>query len=204
MIEWICSNKEWLFSGAGLTFLLYLCSLIYGNYKQRKQKSSNVSENNSEHINSSDSLNVTKNITKSTNWKKNSLPKSKESINILFIDDQNFNVINVLKKAGWKHTALKHYIKAIDDDDIVSAHIIFVDIQGVCKDLFTDEGLGLANALKTKYPMKKIVLYSAKNEGNRFDKTLRLVDACLSKNAEVYEFMQLVDDFAQQIWNEES
>ena len=197
MIDWILNNYQWLLSGVGVVFLGWLYRYISG----KKEKFNNEA--------TIDNVGVTiNNFVASASSSPERVEKrdhnhSKESINILFIDDNDFNVVNLLKQAGWKHTSLKHSVKSIDDTVILSAHIIFVDIQGVCGELFKDEGLGLARALKEKYHDKKIVLYSANNNGDRFDRTLRIVDGCLPKNAEVYEFMQLVDDFATQIWNEE-
>ena len=80
--------------------------------------------------------------------------------------------------------------------EITEANILFIDIQGVGKELnFQEEGLGLASALKERYPMKKIIIYSAETKGDRFNKILTQVDYFLAKNSDSYEFQKLVEDY---------
>jgi len=55
--------------------------------------------------------------------------------------------------------------------------------------------LGLALSLKKKYPGKKLVIYSSETKGERFHEALRMADSFLPKNAEPYEFLQLVEQF---------
>lgn len=77
----------------------------------------------------------------------------------------------------------------------MKSDIFFVDIQGVGKKLdFQDEGLGLANALKNKYPNKKVVIYSAENRGDRFHEALKKADDSLPKNAEPFQFQQTIEN----------
>ena len=102
-----------------------------------------------------------------------------------------------LKKAGWKNTKSVKDITDLDDYKAKEADIIFVDINGVGKTLFEDQGLGLASALKKKYPEKKIVIYSSETKGDRFHKALREVDDCLSKDAEPYQFVNLIETLCQ-------
>jgi len=83
---------------------------------------------------------------------------------------------------------------------MLEADILFIDIQGVGKAMkFADEGLGLASAIKNKFPKKKLIIYSAQTTGERFHEALKKADYSLPKNAEPYEFIRLVDDFAQTI-----
>jgi len=121
--------------------------------------------------------------------------RCKDRTRILFIDDDlKFKVVSILKAAGWNHTKAVKDIKALDIEDAREAHIFFVDIQGVGKAMgFDDQGLGLAYALKTKYPHKKVVIYSSDQNGDRFHKAFNVVDYQLYKNAEPYEFINLVE-----------
>ena len=112
-------------------------------------------------------------------------------------------MVNILKQSGWLNTSSRKDIEDLDAQIVKQANIIFVDINGVGTKLqFRNQGLGLAGALKDKYPNKKIIIYSAETTGNRFDKVLQKVDYCLPKNAEPYEFIQLVDQFAMEIYEE--
>ncbi|ATV43813.1 response regulator [Pectobacterium brasiliense] len=116
---------------------------------------------------------------------------------ILFIDDEKFLVIDILKNSGWEKTTRINDVKALNQKEIIDADIIFVDIQGVGVKLgFRDEGLGLSQAIKEKYPEKKIIIYSAEKNGNRFHAALKVVDDFLEKDADPYRFELIVEKFS--------
>jgi hypothetical protein len=123
--------------------------------------------------------------------------KQKSLTRLLFIDDNytEFKIISILKKAGWVNTKAIKDVTDLDDSKVLEADIIFVDINGVGTTLFKDQGLGLASALKQKYPSKKIILYSAETTGDRFHKALKEVDSCLPKNAEPFQFINLIESY---------
>lgn len=126
----------------------------------------------------------------------------KQTCNILFVDDKKFGVVDILKKAGWNNTKRIEDIESLDDKEIQRAHILFVDILGVGKQLqFSDEGLGLILALKDKYPWKKIIVYSAEPTGDRFHKALSAADARLRKDADPYQFQTIVDNFSDELFS---
>lgn len=127
--------------------------------------------------------------------------RRKSSIKILFVDDNysEYKMVSILKKAGWVNTKGIKDVTDLDNNVVTESDIIFVDINGVGITMFQDQGLGLATALKNKYPSKKIVLYSAENLGDRFHKALRQVDDCLSKNAEPYQFIDLIENLSKNI-----
>ncbi|MCL2290724.1 MAG: response regulator [Bacteroidetes bacterium] len=124
----------------------------------------------------------------------------KKLTRILFIDDKHrdFNIVSILKKSDWINTKSVVDIKDLDDPKVIEADIIFVDINGVGSTLFKDQGLGLASALKKKYTSKKIIIYSAESTGDRFHKALREVDGCLNKDAEPYQFVNLIEELLTQ------
>ena len=118
---------------------------------------------------------------------------------ILFIDDGEFDVPDILINSGWKNTKKVDDVESLDSLDIREADIVFVDIAGVGRKLrFSDEGLGLITALKEKYPHKRVVVYSAQRRGNRFHKGLSDADARLAKNADPFQFESLVEKFARE------
>lgn len=185
------NNYEWIFSGIGVAFLGWM---FIAFTKNKKIESKQLSQQN-------------KNIIKITNngfesplpiSKQKEFPKRKEDYKILFIDDNHsdFNMVSILKKAGWTSTKAIKDLTDLDDLKAREASIIFVDINGVGTQMFEDQGLGLAAALKDKYPEKTIILYSADPTGNRFDKKLKKVDDSLSKNAEPYEFISLIEQYS--------
>jgi hypothetical protein len=122
----------------------------------------------------------------------------KQLCRILFIDDQSFKVIQILKNAGWSHTKCIRDVDSLDSLEVAEAHIIFVDIHDVGRKLgFKDEGLGLIMALRQKYPFKKLVVYSAERSGDRFHQGFSAADARLAKNADPFEFQTLVEQYSQ-------
>lgn len=133
---------------------------------------------------------------------RDSLDRRKSLTKILFIDDDTkFKVVNILQKAGWINTTLIKDIHNVDDQKIKESDIFFVDIQGVGKELSCkDEGLGLALILRKKYKNKKIVIYSAETKGDRFHEALTKADSLLAKNAEPYEFQELVEQYSLELY----
>lgn len=191
MIEFLKSNYEWLFGGLGVTAIFFVLEKF--TFKKKKGSGKAVKNKNSITINNNLSSQLTDGNRKSL------VKKDKSNLKILFIDDQHtkFKMVSILKKSGWKNTNSVKDITDLDDYRAKESDIIFVDINGVGKTLFKDEGLGLASALKKKYPAKKIVIYSAETKGDRFHKALREVDDCLSKNAEPYQFINLIETLCQ-------
>lgn len=126
-----------------------------------------------------------------------SLDDLKQISRILFIDDQSFKVVTILRNAGWVNTTWIRDVDSLDSSNIMDAHIVFVDINGVGRKLkFKDEGLGLVTALRHKYPFKKLILYSAERSGDRFHPAFSDADARLAKNADPFEFQTLVEQFS--------
>lgn len=120
----------------------------------------------------------------------------KTKLQILFIDDERFKMMDNIKKAGWKNVIYKKDITNLDDISIQNSHIIFVDINGVGQNLFpTNQGIGLAAAIKDKYPKKQICIYSA--EPHMLDPDLKKVDYTLQKNAEPIQFYNFIEEFGQ-------
>jgi len=122
----------------------------------------------------------------------------------LFIDDKNFPVIDIIKNAGWSRAKRIKDVENLEQMDVKEAHIIFCDIQGIGKKLmFKDEGLGLVIALKQKYPTKKVIVYSAEDQGRveAFHKGLDVADGRLSKLTEPYQFLLLVEKYANEAFS---
>lgn len=114
----------------------------------------------------------------------------KRNVRVLFIDDdKGFKTVGVLKKMGWEHTKTVTDISSLEQLVLSEAHVVFVDIQGVGKAMqYAEEGLGLAQAIKRRYPEKKVIIYSAQEEGERFHQALQEADYNLPKTAEPIRF----------------
>ncbi len=195
MIEFFKSNYEWLFGGIGVTALFFIIDKFFFKKESKTEKTIKNENKNSIIITN----NLTSNPPEQKQEKVNETNEPKNNVRILFVDDEHtkYKMVSILKKAGWKNTKSVKDITDLDDYKAKEADIIFVDINGVGKALFEDQGLGLASALKKKYPEKKIVIYSSETKGDRFHKALREVDDCLSKDAEPYQFVNLIETLCQ-------
>ena len=194
MENWIIANKEWLFSGIGITALSLICVFIRWIYKGKSNDKPQMQVQN-QVVN----VNVGMQSKNQEQPVKNHYIDIISKVRILFIDDERFNMINILKKAGWKNIEYKKDLSDLDDNAVLSANVIFVDINGVGCSLFRNQGLGLAAAIKNKHKDKRVIIYSAEPNGDRFDNALRQVDACLPKNAEPIEFMNLIEEYADKL-----
>ena len=191
MIDLFQENYKWIFSGVGVAILIFILNKIFISKSGSKstKNTNKVIINNS--INSSSKSNDEQGNESEDN-------RLKEKTRILFVDDEHtkFKMVSILKKAGWKNTKSIKDITDLDDQRAKEADFIFVDINGVGTTLFEDQGLGLASALKKKYQDKIIVLYSDETSGDRFHRALREVDDCLPKNAEPYQFINLIENLS--------
>lgn len=194
-MDWITKNVEWLFSGVGLAICLGAWRLFSGR-KPANQDIPHINITNQNNSNESNGKPLSA-PTQDLKAMKKTIDEYKNETRILFIDDDiKFKVAKILANSGWVHTKLIKDAKSLDDRDLVAAAILFIDVQGVGLVLgFNDEGLGLAEAIKDKYPNKKVIIYSTETQGDRFHKALRKADSFLSKNADPYEFQKIVEEF---------
>lgn len=189
---YIMNDYEWIFSGIGVAIIGWII-IVFTKNKNKKTNKTTQTNNNVITINNSNAIQ-----SESTQLPKSKVLQRKEDYRILFIDDNHtdFKMVSILKKAGWTNTKAIKDLTDLDDIKAREASIIFVDINGVGTQMFEDQGLGLAAALKDKYPKKTIILYSAEPTGDRFDKKLKKVDDSLPKNAEPYEFISLIEQYS--------
>lgn len=137
-----------------------------------------------------------------------SIEQLKEIVNVLFIDNESFYLTDDLKsKEGWKRIVCIEDVSSLSQPELVDAHIVCSDIQGVGKELgFSDEGLGLIMAIHNKYPEKKIIMYSAEAQGqvDAFHPAEGIVDARLKKSANRYQFETQLERLAKEAFCLES
>lgn len=192
----------WAFGGAGLVVVGKAIQFIYKIFnKQTPPEPQKTTQNSSFSVSiygQADQNHLTTHESGETMEEPENLETKKNTTKILFIDDEvKFKVVKILQNAGWLHTKLIKDAKSLDQPEIYESQIIFVDVQGVGVELnFKEEGLGLASALKKKYPNKKIIIYSAEQKGDRFHQALREVDDFLPKDADPYQFQSIVESFA--------
>lgn len=200
--EWVKNNKEWVFGGIGIPVLLYGLEKFTGMFKDIWVTICNIAKKL-----------LTKNETSETSTaptEKDKQPKvcahtpeeRKRLTKILFIDDKtDFKVVSILKNSGWKNTKIIKRVSGVDDTSIANADICFVDINGVAKNLFPkDQGLGLVAAIRERHPNKKVVVYSSQTKRDAFDPLWDSAHARLAKNADPYEFENLVEIYSAEIY----
>jgi hypothetical protein len=144
-------------------------------------------------------------------WKSNTVSLKERNLDeimsickILIVDDKNFPLIDILKASGWINTRRIKDVDSLEQSEIKESHILIVDIQGVGKKLkFKDEGLGLILAIKDKYPNKKLIVYSAEDQGKiqAFHSGLDVADKRLSKNSDPYQFQVVIENFAREAFS---
>lgn len=198
MTEWLSNNYQWLFGGLGATVIGIVLTYFLIDKNKKKDAAKPIKNTN----NQTTSVNITNNIGQTppaNNSETNGEDSHKSLTRLLFIDDNHkeYKMVSILKKYGWTNTKSVKDITDLDDPIVLEADIIFVDINGVGTTLFQDQGLGLASALKKKYPNKKIIIYSSETTGDRFHRALREVDDCLYKDAEPYQFINLIENFSK-------
>lgn len=185
-MEWLWVNKEWVFSGIGVTVIVgTITFFMRKSQQQSQQQSQKQSVQQTVSINMNDETQPQQTL---------SIEELKKSTTILFIDDdRTFKIVDILKKMGWLNTKLIKDINSLSDHNVVAADVLFIDIQGVGKLLqLKDEGLGLVLAIKRRYPTKKIVIYSAQEVGSRFHEALSEADYSLPKTAEPVRFEETI------------
>ncbi len=191
-LDWLSENVEWVFSGVGVAGL----AGVVGWLRKKRLGSEDpptvaVNNHQSVTINAPSSSSLAQPV---------GAPrvKQKSAVSVLFIDDDlKFQVVNILKRNGWSNTKIIKDVISLEQPEVASADIFFVDIQGVGVSLgFKDQGLGLVIALRKKYPTKKIVIYSAEN-ANAFHPAFGQANERISKDADPYEFMEAVDRLSE-------
>ncbi len=126
---------------------------------------------------------------------KKNIALTKDSIRILFIDDNKFPIIENLKDAGYVVDWIKD-IKSIEDPRVVDAHVLFVDYKGVGKNLSQNkEGVGVCKKLKDTYKETKyIVLCTGESIPNELLKEIKSVsDDIITKKFETTDFINIID-----------
>lgn len=196
-MSWIIDNKDWLFSGIGIAALGFIYSLWNQKLIAIEPEKNTATNTNNIEINVGEKNHIPGEKTVNDIGQKKSLDEYKNETRILFVDDDaRFKVVKILTQSGWVHTKLIKDCKTLDERDVVDAQLLFIDVQGVGVAMgFNDEGLGLALAIKEKYPDKKVIIYSAETKGDRFHEALRKADSFLPKNADPYEFQRIVEEF---------
>lgn len=111
--------------------------------------------------------------------KEKSLSTIKKLTEILVIDDKEFGFLDALRKHEF---SIQQKYDLTHLSDAAEYDIILCDIRGVGKFLESDyDGANLIKALKTKYPNKIILAYTANDYDASFQKYLDYADGIVPK-----------------------
>jgi hypothetical protein len=194
--EWVKLNKEWVFGGIGIPALLFILEKFTGMFTYLIKEIWVFLKKTASPVPATPVLAQQNIVCAHTPEERKRLTK------ILFIDDKtDFPVVNILKNSGWKNTRIIKRVTGVDDRNILDADICFVDINGVAKNLFPkDQGLGLVAAIRERHPNKRVVVYSSQTKRDAFDPLWEMAHARLPKNADPYEFENLVEIYSAEIY----
>ena len=183
--------------------------IITINIKKSQQKRNKVYGSSNNQLNGDGNTNITVGTInnqlilpqKEQSKQELSIDQIKSELKVIFVDDKKFNIVNLLKKNGWKQISYKNDILDLDDPEIREAHVIFLDINGVGIAMnFQNQGMGLCGAIKRKYGNKKrVVLYSGETDGSIFDSDAKMADDTLVKDSDYYQFISLMEQYGKEL-----
>ena len=110
-------------------------------------------------------------------------------------DNEPEEIKGHLEKEGWKVSWIPD-LDALSNKTLKACHIVCLDIMGVGKLLRLESGMGLVKTIKSKYPEKKIILYSSVSHQDIFDDSVDIVDKRLRKEISPLPFSAAVEELA--------
>lgn len=117
---------------------------------------------------------------------------TKDTVNILFIDDMEMPVVENLKRSGYKVKKVRD-ISDAEGAEVKNAQIIFVDFDGVGRRVSPQhQGAGLVKEIKSRYGASKyVVLYTAQPAmptDTTMSSLFSLADERMRKDSDVTDF----------------
>ena len=130
--------------------------------------------------------------------KASSLKKMKENIKILVIDDEEFPLLENLKRHEFNIT---HKSDIDCFTDVEPYHIILCDINGVGKFLgSTHGGAYLGTQIKSQYPNKIVISYSANPASLQENQNYTIhVDRSLGKGTSIEDWASTLTEYVKQL-----
>lgn len=123
--------------------------------------------------------------------------KDRKNIKILFIDDEGYDT-EPLKRIGFLDVNKQYEYTQIDDYE--KYDIIFCDINGIGKEIDEKfQGAALAKIIKTTYPNKVVIIFSAKQQYLDMLKYGKDVDEIIAKNIQISDLTALIDKYIKKL-----
>lgn len=123
--------------------------------------------------------------------------KLRKMIDILVIDDEAFEPGDFLSKNNFRLT----YKSDIDNVRDVSEYpIVMCDVRGVGKKISENyEGAYLIKEIKTSYPDKRVIAYTASQYDASYNKYLSYADELLTKGLNLEDWVTILDEHITKI-----
>jgi len=115
----------------------------------------------------------------------------RKNVNILIIDDNEFNAESHLTANGYQ---IEHK-KDIDTiKDVEPYEIIMCDISGVGKNLgYEKEGAFIIREIHANYPLKRIIAYTSYTYNAEYNQFFSLADCVASKDLGIDDWISILD-----------
>ena len=124
--------------------------------------------------------------------KEKSIEKLRERVKILLVDDEEYEIIDILKTRGYDiyYKSDINYLIETEPFDI-----ILLDIKGIAKMFGSPkQGFGFAINVKNKYPQKVVVSFSGTSD-IRINEELHKIDGFIMKDTDVDTWCNRLDKY---------
>lgn len=124
--------------------------------------------------------------------KERSIEKLRERVKILLVDDEEYEIIDILKTRGYSiyYKSDINYLIETEPFDI-----ILLDIKGIAKKFGSPkQGFGFAVNVKNKYPQKIVISFSGTSD-IRINEELHKIDGFIMKDTDVDIWCNRLDKY---------
>lgn len=119
------------------------------------------------------------------------IAKIREKVKILFIDDEEFEIVDQLKDRMYKIYYKPDIWYAIEAEPF---DVVIMDIKGVAKRTSSSmEGFSLATEIKKTYPEKQVYCYSGTVMMNEVAEKLNNIDGYIPKDTDIDKWTEKLD-----------
>lgn len=130
------------------------------------------------------------------NLQENSITTLRKKVKILMIDDEVYDIVELLNKRGYSIFYKNDVTYTIEVEPF---DIVIVDIKGVGKNFGSPlQGLGYAKEVKKDYPHKIVLCYSGSTADPSFSEQLFYIDGFIKKDADIDSWVAKLDGFIKE------
>ncbi len=120
---------------------------------------------------------------------------NKSEVSVLIIDDSGYDV-EPLKQLGYRDVETNYDFE--DMYKLKKYNIIFCDINEVATKIYPiGQGAQLASKIKSEYPDKMVIIFSAQSQKPSFSKYYSSVDKVIDKLADYETISEIIDEYIE-------